>query len=191
MRVPEPDVEVVMAVTRFEGTGPVARYWLAHCEGFAVEGGARGVVEELLYDGSPHLTTRLLVRTRRGRTRVIPVSAVATVSPAERTLVVHERRPKPKQARQKKQRTPKHRVRRAAARTRAAVQPRWRSAAETVRPRVRTGVAAVWPLFHAIAVVLSGSFRQLATEWRGTVHALVQSAQPPTLRLPRRPRKKP
>jgi hypothetical protein len=180
-----------MAVTRFEGTGPVARYWLAHCEGFAVEGGARGVVEELLYDVSPHLTTRLLVRTRRGRTRVIPVSAVATVSPAERTLVVHERRPKPKRARQKKQRTPQHRVRRAVLRTSAYIRPRVRSGVETMRPRVRAGAAAAWPLVHAIVVVLRGSFRRLAVESRATVRALLRSAQPPTLRLPRRPRRRP
>jgi hypothetical protein len=161
-----------MAVTRFEGTGPVARYWLAHCEGFAVEGGARGVVEELLCDANPHLTSRLLVRTRRGRTRVIPVSAVASVSPAERTLVVHEPRRKPKP-------------------TNAALRPRAHSVIEGIRTRVRAGAAAVWPLLHATAVVLSGSFRQLSTELRASTRRLLRSAQPPTFRLPRRPRKEP
>jgi hypothetical protein len=174
-----------MAVTRFEGTGPVARYWLAHCEGFAVEGGARGVVEELLHDANPHLTSRLLVRTRRGRTRVIPVSAVASVSPAERTLVVHEPRPKPRprpkaKAKPKRQRTSHRYIRRAIAHT-----------TTVVRPRVHAGAAAVWPFVHAAAVVLGGSFRQLSSELRAVARRLLRSAQPPTLRLPRRPRKEP
>src|SRR5690242_2042095 len=141
-----------MADTRFEGTGPVAKYWLAHCEGFAVEGGARGVVEELLHDANPHLTSRLLVRTRRGRTRVIPVSAVASVSPAERTLVVHEPKPKSKP---KKQRTSRRYLQRAIART-----------TTVVRPHARAGAAAVRPFIHAAAVVLRGSFLQLSTELR-------------------------
>lgn len=176
-----------MAVTRFEGTGPVARYWLAHCEGFAVEGGARGVVEKLLYDANPHLTSRLLVRTRRGRTRVIPVSAVATVSPAERTLVVHEPRPRPKA----KQKTPSRRVRRVVLRTAAVARPLLHSVVQTLRPRLRAGATAVLPLVHATAVVLGGSFRQLAIELRASVRGLLRSAQPPTFRLPRRPRRKP
>jgi hypothetical protein len=176
-----------MAVTRFEGTGPVARYWLAHCEGFAVEGGARGVVEELLRDANPHLTSRLLVRTRRGRLRVIPVSAVATVSPAERTLVVNEQQPKPKP----KPRTSPRRVHRMVTRTTAATRSLLHSALQALRPHARAGAAAVWPLVHATAVVLGGSFRLLATELRATAHGLLRSAQPPTFRLPRRPRRDP
>jgi len=164
-----------MAVTRFEGRGPVARYWLAHCEGFAVEGGARGVVEELLHDVSPHLTSRLLVRTRRGRVRVVPVSAVAIVSPAERTLVVHDRRPKPRQ------KTSSRHLRRAVTRTSAAVRPRLGSAVTALRTVVR-----------ATAALLGGSFRQLATELRTTARGLLlRSAQPPIFRLPRRPRREP
>jgi hypothetical protein len=169
-----------MAATRFEGRGPVARYWLAHCEGFAVEGGAHGVVEELLHDANPHLTSRLLVRTRRGRTRVIPVSAVATVSPAERTLVVNGRTPKPRPRRR----------RRTAARLTGAAWLRLQAAAEALRPRVRAGAAAVWPLVHGTTVVLRGSFRQLAAELRMTAGGL-RSVQRPTLRLPRRPRRDP
>jgi hypothetical protein len=176
-----------MAVTRFEGRGPVARYWLAHCEGFAVEGGARGVVEELLHDANPHLTSRLLVRTRRGRVRVIPVSAVSTVSPAERTLIVHEPRPKPRS----KPKTSSRRVRRAVMRATAVTRPVLHSAVQALRRRVRGGAAAVWPLVHATAVVLGGSFRQLAAELRATARGVLRSAQPPTFRLPRRPRKKP
>lgn len=171
-----------MAATRFEGRGPVARYWLAHCEGFAVEGGAHGIVEELLHDVDPHATSRLLVRTRRGRLRVIPVSAVATVSPAERTVVVNGRSPKPK---------PKpRRTRRAVGRVTAAAVPRLRAAIELARPRVRAAAAALWPLVHGATVVLRGSFRQLTAELRATARGL-RSVQPPTLRLPRRPRRDP
>ena len=172
-----------MAVTRFEGRGPVARYWLAHCEGFAVEGGTHGVVEELLHDVNPHLTSRLLVRTRRGRLRVIPVSAVTTVSPAERKLVVNGRPPKPKS----------HRVQRgrqATVRSAAAVVPPMRRAALRLRPHVDAGAAAVWPLVRGAAVVLGGSFRRLGVELRATARGLL-ALQPPTFRLPRRPRRAP
>lgn len=81
-----------MTVARFEGTDPVARYWLAHCTGFAVEGAARGVVEELLRDADPHVTTRLVVRTRGGRRTIVPAASIAAVVPAERTLVVERGR---------------------------------------------------------------------------------------------------
>ena len=83
-----------MAVTRFEGEGPVARYWLARCEGFEVRGSTRGVVEELQRDADPYVTARLVVRTGRRRLTVVPVERVHTVVPAERLLVV-ERAPKP------------------------------------------------------------------------------------------------
>jgi hypothetical protein len=178
-----------MAATRFEGTGPIARYWLAHCEGFAVEGGARGVVEELLHDSDPHSTSRLLVRTRRGRTRLIPVSAVVTVSPVERTLVVRER--KRTRKRTPKQRTSSRRVRRAVSRASVAARPRLRSAIQALRPPLRVGASAAWPLMQAVAVVLRGSFQQLVTELRATARGLLHSVQPPTFRPPRLPRKRP
>lgn len=148
-----------MAAMRFEGRDPVGRYWLAHCEGFAVEGGAHGVVQELLHDTNPHVTARLLVRTKRGRTRVIPASAIATVSPAERTLVVHERRQKPKPQRHTMKRTWRS-IRAAAA---------WSAA--RLRPHARAGAAASWPLVRGTAVVLAGSFRRLAAELRATARA--------------------
>ena len=85
-----------MTVTRFEGTDPVARYWLANCEGFAVEGAARGVVEELQRDDDPHVTARLVVRTRGGRRKIVQAASIASVVPADRVLVVErERRPRP------------------------------------------------------------------------------------------------
>jgi hypothetical protein len=82
-----------MTVTRFEGRDPVARYWLANCEGFAVEGAARGVVEELQRDDDPHVTARLVVRTRGGRRKIVPAASIASVVPADRVLVV-ERKPR-------------------------------------------------------------------------------------------------
>src|SRR4029079_6677397 len=84
-----------MTVARFGGTDPVARYWLANCEGFAVEGAARGVVEELQRDGDPHVTARLVVRTRAGRRKIVHAASIASVVPAERVLVVERpRRPR-------------------------------------------------------------------------------------------------
>jgi hypothetical protein len=91
-----------MAPTRFEGTGPVARYWLAHCEGFAVKGGTHGVVESLIRDADPHVTTRLVVRTGGHRRKIVPAHAVAAVVPAAKLLVV-ERPPR----RQRRRRRPK------------------------------------------------------------------------------------
>jgi hypothetical protein len=83
-----------MAETRFEGRSPVARYWLSKCEGFAVTGGERGVVEELIRDADPFVTTRLVVRTGRRRRAVVPAEAVAAVDPAERIVFVARRRRK-------------------------------------------------------------------------------------------------
>src|SRR3954447_21213361 len=81
-----------MAETRFEGRSPVGRYWLSKCEGFAVTGGEHGVVEELIRDADPFVTTRLVVRTGRRRRAVIPAEAVAAVDPAERVVFIARRR---------------------------------------------------------------------------------------------------
>jgi hypothetical protein len=83
-----------MAETRFEGRSPVARYWLSKCEGFAVTGGEHGVVEELIRDADPFVTTRLVVRTGRRRRAVVPAEAVAAVDPAERVVFVARRQRK-------------------------------------------------------------------------------------------------
>jgi hypothetical protein len=85
-----------MAETRFEGRSPVGRYWLSKCEGFAVTGGERGVVEELIRDADPFVTTRLVVRTGRRRRAVVPADAVAAVDPAERVVIIaRSRRSRP------------------------------------------------------------------------------------------------
>src|SRR3954454_17436234 len=82
------DVGGLMAETRFEGRSPVGRYWLSKCEGFAVTGGERGVVEELIRDADPFVTTRLVVRTGRRRRAVVSAEAVAAVDPAERVVFI-------------------------------------------------------------------------------------------------------
>src|SRR5262249_22968922 len=72
---------------RFARSSPVARYWLAHCEGFWVRGPLKRTVEQVV--GSPDLQNAqaLVVRTR-GRRRNIPVEAVDVVVPAAREIVV-------------------------------------------------------------------------------------------------------
>src|SRR4051794_29022869 len=77
-----------MPAKRFESAGPVGRYWLAHCEGFAVRGGAEGVVEELIRDSDPHVTTRLVVRTGGRRRKIVSAGSVAAIVPAERLVLV-------------------------------------------------------------------------------------------------------
>jgi hypothetical protein len=104
-----------MTETRFEGSSPVARYWLAKCEGFAVQGGARGVVEELIRDADPFVTTRLVVRKGRSRRTVVPADAVAAVDPAERVVFVEPRRRKPRAPRRDPVRTARVTANRAAA----------------------------------------------------------------------------
>ena len=71
-----------MAETRFEGRSPVGRYWLSKCEGFAVTGGERGVVEELIRDADPFVTTRLVVRTGDGAAPCAGRGSCASIRPS-------------------------------------------------------------------------------------------------------------
>jgi hypothetical protein len=156
-----------MPESRFEGSGPVARYWLANCEGFVVRGDARGVVVELIRDANPHVTTRLVVRTRTGRRKVIPTRAVESVDPSARVLVVEDRRAR--------------RVR-SHARTRAATT---RAARSSRAATARAGMAWSWMRRHApreaervriasaragapVVHALAGSLRLLLAEVRST-----------------------
>src|SRR4051794_2733244 len=160
-----------MADERFEGTGPVARYWLANCEGFAVRGGVQGTVEELLRDADPFVTSRLVVRRGRRRT-VVPVEAVAVVIPAERTVLVERRQ----SARPATARTATA-ARAVGAATTTALAATNRTVA-SAGPPARTALASanrrLRPLAHAArdvagyaAAVLVESFRSLAGELRG------------------------
>ena len=166
-----------MTVARFEGTDPVARYWLANCEGFAVEGAARGVVEELLRDGDPHVTARLVVRTRGGRRTIVQADAVATVVPGERTLVV-ERTP-----RRPRRKLP---IRSAAAGATARLETGARRVARTVAaagPPVRVaGRAAGRSAAHLAepaAAVVAYSLGLFAGELRATGGLVLRSARRP------------
>jgi hypothetical protein len=75
----------------FDKTSPVARYWLAQCEGFHVDGLVKGTVEEVLGIVDPQTPEALVVR-RGWRRRTIPVGAVNAVVPAARLIVVDKRR---------------------------------------------------------------------------------------------------
>jgi hypothetical protein len=165
-----------MASTRFEGSGPVARYWLAHCEGFAVEGGARGTVEELIRDADPHVTTRILVRTRIGRRRVIPVRAVDSVLPAERLLVVaRRRRPRPPMPGLPD-------VRPHAALVVAAAARGARSTARATQPRLAAAARTGKRLVRPVALVFVGSLRILGRDVRATSRSLYAISEVACLR---------
>lgn len=72
---------------RFNRSSPVARYWLAHCEGFRVRGPLKGTVEQVVAGPDLETAQALVVRTRRRR-RNIAVEAVDVVVPASREIVV-------------------------------------------------------------------------------------------------------
>jgi hypothetical protein len=74
---------------RFEKSSPVARYWLAQCEGFRVKGPLRGTVEQVVGSGDLQDAEALVVRTA-WRRRKIPVTDVDAVVPAARLIVVDD-----------------------------------------------------------------------------------------------------
>jgi hypothetical protein len=74
---------------RFDGSSPVARYWLAQCEGFHVEGPVHGTVEKVVGSVAEQSAESLVVRSA-WRRRHIPVDAIEAVVPAERLIVVEE-----------------------------------------------------------------------------------------------------
>jgi hypothetical protein len=151
-----------MAETRFEGTSPVARYWLTRCEGFAVRGGRTGVVESLIRAADPHATAWLVVRTRGRRRQTVPVDAVATVDPAERVLVVQGPEPRLRPA----VRAATAAGGRTAARSAQHVRTASGTAARAVGPRARTGAQAVAPLArtggHRVRTALGTGLRAAA-----------------------------
>ena len=78
--------------TRFGRTSPVLRYWLAHSEGFAVSGGAKGVVDRLVRNGDPHQPAALVVRRGRRRVRTIDAATVVAVFPDRKLLLVEKKK---------------------------------------------------------------------------------------------------
>jgi hypothetical protein len=150
-----------MTETRFEGDGPVARYWLSRCEGFEVAGEARGVVEELILDADPLVPTHIVVRTRSRRRKIIAAAAVTSVDPADRVLVV-KRRGRREAPRSGPPRRSALQVRRAAASTLRGYAP---VAAGTTRSAVRhtrTAAAAAASTVREYAPVAAGSTRSAA-----------------------------
>jgi hypothetical protein len=79
---------------RFDASSPVARYWLAHCEGFRVSGPLKGRVEAVV-GGADLRTAQSLVVRSRGRRRNVPVEAVDVVVPASREIVVDAQQVEP------------------------------------------------------------------------------------------------
>jgi hypothetical protein len=74
---------------RFEGSSPVARHWLAQCEGFHVDGAISGTVEKVVGSVAEQSAESLVVRSAWRRDN-IPVGSVAAVVPAARLIVVDE-----------------------------------------------------------------------------------------------------
>jgi hypothetical protein len=163
-----------MAVARFEGTDPVLRYWLANCTGFAVEGAERGVVEALLRDADPHVTTRLVVRTRRGRRTIVSAASIAAVVPAERVLVVEPERREPREPRE----WPRLRAARRRAAATAGTEARKLAAAG---PPARAAVAAAGRRLVRVAapaaVVVAHSLGALAGELSATARMGLRSVR--------------
>jgi hypothetical protein len=167
-----------MAATRFEGAGPVARYWLANCEGFAVRGAVRGVVEELLRDANPHETTRFVVRTRARRRKVVQATAVAAVVPAKRLVVVERARRRPR-ARPRVPAIPRLDVRRRfrlppTAPARQALVTWARTGARIASPALVTWARTAARFARPALVVLAGSLRRLGAEVRASAALLVR-----------------
>lgn len=74
---------------RFDRSSPVARYWLAQCEGFRVKGPLKGTVEKVVGAVDQQSAESLVVRTA-WRRHTIPVDAVDAVVPAARLIVVDD-----------------------------------------------------------------------------------------------------
>jgi hypothetical protein len=72
---------------RFGKSSHVARYWLAQCEGFRVQGRVKGTVEEVVGSVDHQTVERLVVR-RAWRRRSLPAEAIEAVVPAARLIVV-------------------------------------------------------------------------------------------------------
>jgi len=149
-----------MVGTRFEGSGAVARYWLARCEGFTLTGGRHGVVVDVVRADDPHVASRLVVRTRLRRRRLVSVSAVAFVDPGGRTIGI---------ARPRRQRRPIERTKR----TR---RPLVRPALRQLRVASRAVHIRAAPHVARARAVVGGSFRHLGREARATGGLLVASA---------------
>lgn len=163
---------------RFDRSSAVARYWLAHCEGFRVRGPLKGTVEEVV--GAPDLQSAktLVVRTR-GRRRDIPVEAVDVVVPAAREIVVDSDQVEPRAAAAREHSrvlvSSGSRAVTAAAATTARVTPRAaRSLAEVLKALavlVAVGAATVVRVVVAVAVQVAHALALAGVRLRDDLRA--------------------
>jgi hypothetical protein len=75
----------------FERSSPVARYWLAQCEGFRVAGRVKGTVERVVGTSETQDAEALVVR-RAWRRHKISITDVDSVVPAARLITIGARR---------------------------------------------------------------------------------------------------
>src|SRR5262245_14536464 len=171
-----------MGETRFEGSGPVARYWLSRCEGFAVVGATRGVVVELIRDADPAVTTRLVVRTRGRRKKIISATTVASVDPADRVVFVNRRPERMSTIPRRRVRT-RRRVQAGATTVRmnaSTATEGTRHALRQARTATTPRVQAAWSLaalqarrvVTPLLLAMLGSFSHLTIEARSTLQLL-------------------
>jgi hypothetical protein len=159
---------------RFDRSSAVARYWLAHCEGFRVRGPLKGTVEQVV--AAPDLKTAqaLVVRTR-GRRRNIPVEAVDVVVPASREIVVDAEQFTPAGERSRALAGSGSRAVSAVAATTARVTPRAaRSLADVLKALallVAIGAATVARVTVAVAAYAVHALALAGTRVRADLHA--------------------
>jgi len=151
---------------RFNRSSAVARYWLAHCEGFRVRGPLKGRVEQVVAAADLQTAQALVVRTR-GRRRSIPVEAVDVVVPASREIVVAQVAPNGSSA--------GSRAVSAAAATAARVTPRAaRSLADVMKALallVAIGAATLARIVVAFAAYAVRAVALLGARVRADLHA--------------------
>jgi hypothetical protein len=146
---------------RFDKSSPVARYWLAQCEGFRVKGPLKGTVEQVVGSAELHDAEELIVRTTRGR-RSVPVESVEVVVPAAR-LIVLDGRPEPTAAAEHT-RALAHassRITRSATATVVRTTPRAGRAVATAARALATLVLGGLLMLGYVLLVVGTAFREL------------------------------
>jgi hypothetical protein len=167
---------------RFEKSSPVARYWLAQCEGFRVRGPLKGTVEQVVGSGDLQDADELIVRTARGRRRV-RVESVDVVVPAARLIVVDGRpAPSPTAERTRALARASSRAMQSATATVARTAPRVaRVVARAVRTLAMLVVGGLLTLGYVLLLVGSAASRFVgatARRLQSELHARQQRSGP-------------
>jgi hypothetical protein len=167
---------------RFDKSSPVARYWLAQCEGFRVRGPLKGTVEQVVGSGDLQDADELIVRTARGR-RSVRVESVDVVVPAARLIIV-DGRPEPSPAAERTRavaRASSQAARSATATVARSAPPVARVMARAVRTLAMLVVGGLLTLGYTLLVVgtaasrfVGGGARRLQSE----LHARQQRSGP-------------